>query len=84
MAIFTQDLIYLAFHPNDPVAILNFCKLRKMPQWDFMGLFFWCSVDLKEMHGGKKNSIAILPTLSVRLTGLKYDYQILHLPYFPK
>ena len=70
MAILTQDLTTLYFHPTDLAAILNFCSLRKMPKCDFSGLFFWGSVDLKEMHGGNKNSIAILPNLSVRLTGL--------------
>ena len=71
MAILTQDLTTLYFHPTDLAAILNFCSLRKMPKWDFSGLFFCGSVDLKEMHGGKKNSIAIFPNLSVRLTGVR-------------
>ena len=73
MAIFTQYLTTLYFHPTDLAAILDFCQLRKMPQWDFSGLFFWCSVDLKEMHCGQKKSIAILPffcNFFFRLTGL--------------
>ena len=39
MAIFTQDLTTWYFHLTDSAAILDFCELRKMLQWDFLGLW---------------------------------------------
>ena len=45
MALFTQYLKTLYFHSTDLAAIWDFCYLRKMQQWEFLGTLFRCTVD---------------------------------------
>ena len=51
-------------------AILDLCKLAYFPCRDFSGLLVCWSSDLREMHCGKKKSVAISFLKNASLPGL--------------
>ena len=53
------------------VAILDLCKLAYFPCRDFSGLLVCWSWDLREMHCGKKNSVAVSFLKNASLPGLR-------------
>ena len=52
-------------------AILDLCKLAYFPCGDFSGLLVCWSRDLREMHCGQKNSVAISFLKNASLPGLQ-------------